>query len=47
MAAGLLSFAFQWRTIVKAFRGLAGKGGQRNMAEGEVDPSIAVEVPNR
>jgi putative OPT family oligopeptide transporter len=47
VAAGLLSFAFQWRTIVKAFRGLVGKGNTRAMAEGEVDPSIAVEVPNR
>ena len=30
VAAGLLSFAFQWRTIVKAFRGLAGKGNLKN-----------------
>jgi uncharacterized oligopeptide transporter (OPT) family protein len=38
VSAGLLSFAFQWRTIARAFRGLAGGGGA---PEGRPD----VEVP--
>ncbi|MHC4822777.1 MAG: OPT family oligopeptide transporter [Planctomycetota bacterium] len=38
VASGLLSFAFQWKTIGRAFSGL-GKGG------GEQDASAGVEVP--
>ncbi|APR77196.1 Oligopeptide transporter, OPT family protein [Minicystis rosea] len=40
VSSGLLSFAFQWRTIVRAFRGLRG-----SKVEGEPAQVAEVEVP--
>ncbi|MBM4076866.1 MAG: OPT family oligopeptide transporter, partial [Planctomycetes bacterium] len=43
VASGLLSFAFRWRTVIKAFSGLSKFVGK---SEGqEVDPLEKVEVP--
>ncbi len=42
VASGLLSFAFRWRTVFKAFSGLTRMIGRR---EGEVDPLERIEVP--
>jgi len=41
VASGLLSFAFQWKTIGRAFKGL-GKGGE----SGGDNPTAGVEVPS-
>ncbi len=43
LASGLLSFAFRWRTVIKAFGGLSRVFGKGNV--GEVDPLERVEVP--
>jgi OPT family oligopeptide transporter len=50
VAAGLLSFAFQWKTIVKAFQGLVAKrpsGEGSEAAQARLDRSASIEVPNR
>lgn len=44
VSGGLLSFAFEWRTIVRAFRGLGG-GGEAPAAGGRAS-AASVEVPN-
>jgi OPT family oligopeptide transporter len=43
VSSGLLSFAFQWRTVSRAFKDLAKVFRPTN--EGEKDPLAAVEVP--
>ena len=40
VASGVLAFAFQWKTILRAFQGLLGGGPK------ESSPTDAVEVPN-
>lgn len=46
VTAGLLSFFFQWRTIVRAFSGLTAMFGKKKGEEaGAADPLAAVEVP--
>ncbi len=46
VTAGLLSFFFQWRTIVRAFSGLTTMFGKKKGEEaGAADPLAAVEVP--
>ena len=42
VTSGLLSFAFKWRTVLRAFSGLTSLGGSRSAA---ADPLASVEVP--
>jgi uncharacterized oligopeptide transporter (OPT) family protein len=42
VTSGLLSFALKWKTVLRAFRGLAGLFGKRSDSE---DPLEHVEVP--
>jgi uncharacterized oligopeptide transporter (OPT) family protein len=42
VTSGLLSFAFRWRTVVRAFRGLSSLVGRKS---GPDDPLAHVEVP--
>jgi uncharacterized oligopeptide transporter (OPT) family protein len=42
VTSGLLSFAFRWRTVVRAFKGLSSLVGQRTADD---DPLAHVEVP--
>ena len=43
VSSGLLSFAFQWRSVAKSFKALSGLFGKK--AEEEKDPLAAVECP--
>jgi uncharacterized oligopeptide transporter (OPT) family protein len=45
--AGLLAFAFQWRTIANAFRGFVGTLGNRgaSTATADEDPLADIEIP--
>jgi OPT family oligopeptide transporter len=43
VSSGLLSFAFQWRSVAKSFKALTGLFGKK--AEEEKDPLADVEVP--
>jgi uncharacterized oligopeptide transporter (OPT) family protein len=45
VTAGLLSFFYQWRTILRAFSGIAGMFSRRKDEERVVDPLAGVEVP--
>jgi hypothetical protein len=45
VAGGLLSFAFRWKTVFKAFSGLGRMFGGSATASGEQDPLERVEVP--
>jgi uncharacterized oligopeptide transporter (OPT) family protein len=44
VTSGILSFAFQWRTIVRAFSGFGGGSSRASAAEGGATPA-SVEVP--
>ncbi len=46
VSAGLLAFAFQWKTVVRAFGGLFNVFSAKSASEGKDDPLAAIEVPS-
>lgn len=45
VASGLLAFAFQWRTVARAFRGLKAIVSPRSARPADDDPLAPIEVP--
>ncbi|QSQ16805.1 OPT family oligopeptide transporter [Myxococcus landrumensis] len=45
VSSGLLSFAFQWRSVARSFKALSGLFGGKRSGEEEQDPLAGIECP--
>ncbi|MCE9666594.1 OPT/YSL family transporter [Myxococcus stipitatus] len=45
VASGLLSFAFQWRSVARSFKELSSLFGRKSSKEAETDPLAGIECP--
>jgi OPT family oligopeptide transporter len=45
VSSGLLSFAFQWRSVARSFKALSGLFGKKSNAQEEADPLAGIECP--